>query len=68
MVDNRTPTEARQASPRKTNFRVLIVSTILTALILGGFVIAFYYATPTPVPPAAVPSTVTPQNGSAPQP
>jgi hypothetical protein len=40
------PTEARQASPRKTNFRVLVISTLLTAVILGGFVIAFVYSTP----------------------
>ncbi|MBS0232815.1 MAG: hypothetical protein JSR99_04955 [Proteobacteria bacterium] len=46
MNEKRTPTEVRQASPRKTNFRVLIISTILTALILGGFVIAFLRATP----------------------
>ncbi|WP_290990295.1 hypothetical protein [Hyphomicrobium sp.] len=41
-----TPTEARQASPRKTNFRVLIISTVITVLILGGFVIAFIRYTP----------------------
>ncbi len=56
MIEKRTPTEARQASPRKTNFRVLIISTILTALILGGFVIAFLRATPPQQTPPTPPS------------
>jgi len=40
------PTEARQASPRKTNFRVLLISTALIIAIFAGFVIAFLYQTP----------------------
>lgn len=42
----KTPTEVRQASPRMTNFRVLIISTVITMLVLGGFVIAFIRNTP----------------------
>ncbi len=45
----KTPTEARQASPRTTNFRVLIISTVITVLLLGGFVIAFIRSTPAKV-------------------
>lgn len=39
-------TEARQASPRKMNFRVLVISTALITAIFLGFVIVFLYQTP----------------------
>ncbi|MBS0237871.1 MAG: hypothetical protein JSS54_14335 [Proteobacteria bacterium] len=42
----KTPTEARQASSRTTNFRVLIISMVITVLVLGGFAIAFIRTTP----------------------
>jgi hypothetical protein len=35
-----TPTEARQASPRRTNLRVLVISMVL-AVVVGGIL---YYA------------------------
>jgi hypothetical protein len=38
-----TPTEARQASPRKTNFRVLTMSLVL-AVIAGGILYAAFYS------------------------
>jgi hypothetical protein len=40
------PTEARQASPRMMNFRVLVFSTALIVVIFAGFVLAFLYKTP----------------------
>ena len=40
------PTEARQASPRKTNLRVLIFSTALITVVFAGFIFAFFYKTP----------------------
>jgi hypothetical protein len=40
------PTEARQASPRKMNLRVLIFSTALIAVIFAGFIFAFSHKTP----------------------
>jgi hypothetical protein len=42
----KTPTEVRQGDPRKTNFRVLIISTLIAFLVLGGFTIAFLMKTP----------------------
>jgi hypothetical protein len=50
-----TPTEARQASPRQFNFRVLTMSLLL-AIIAGGALYALFYAgdtkvsTPDPAP------------------
>jgi hypothetical protein len=41
-----TTTEARQASPRKTNFRVLVVSLIL-AFIAAGVLYTYFYSQPT---------------------
>ena len=38
-----TPTEARQASPRRLNFRVLTMSLML-AVIAGGALYALFYA------------------------
>ena len=35
-----TPTEARQASPRRTNFRVLVISMVLAVIVAG----ILYYA------------------------
>jgi hypothetical protein len=45
-VKNPTPTQARQGSPRKTNFRVLLISTALAVLVLGAFAVAFIRSTP----------------------
>jgi hypothetical protein len=45
----KTPTEARQGSARTANFRVLIISTLATVLVLGGFAIAFWMKTPAQV-------------------
>lgn len=39
-------TEARQASPRKMNLRVLIISTTLIVVIFAGFLLVFLYQTP----------------------
>jgi hypothetical protein len=46
------PTEARQANSQKTNLRVLVFSTLLISLIFLGFILAFFYASPSPQPPA----------------
>jgi hypothetical protein len=44
-----TPTEARQASPRRLNFRVLVTSLLL-ALVAAVLVYSFFYtSTPEPV-------------------
>jgi hypothetical protein len=44
-----TPTEARQASPRRLNFRVLVTSLLL-ALVAAAIVYTFFYSnTPDPV-------------------
>lgn len=43
-----TPTEARQASPRRLNFRVLVTSLLL-ALVAAAIVYTFFYSN-TPVP------------------
>ena len=62
------PTEVRQASARKTNFRVLVISTLLIAGIFAGFTIAFYYSTPPQMsgnPTAQAPQS-TPTQGSPP--
>lgn len=43
-----TPTEARQASPRRLNFRVLVTSLLL-ALVAAAIVYTFFYSqTPGP--------------------
>jgi hypothetical protein len=50
-----TPTEARQASPRRLNFRVLTMSLLL-AIVAAGVLYAVFYAgntqmsTPDPAP------------------
>ena len=50
-----TPTEARQASPRRLNFRVLTMSLLL-AVVAAGALYALFYAgdtqmsTPDPAP------------------
>jgi len=41
----KTPTEARQASPRTGSFYVLIISTALAVLALGAFTLAFFSVT-----------------------
>lgn len=49
-----TPTEARQASPRRLNYRVLVTSLLL-ALVAAALVYSYFYSsTPVPVqqPPA----------------
>lgn len=62
-------TEARQASPRKANFRVLIISTALIVIIFAGFTLAFMYATPPRMDgqstsaPQSAPSTAQPPEG-----
>jgi hypothetical protein len=43
-----TPTEARQASPRRLNFRVLAVSLLL-ALVAAGALYAVFYGGETPI-------------------
>ena len=43
-----TPTEARQASPRRLNFRVLTMSLIL-AIVAGAALYTLFYAGDTPV-------------------
>ena len=50
-----TPTEARQASPRRLNFRVLATSLIIAAIVAGGLYAVFYggstkLSTPDPAP------------------
>lgn len=37
-----TPTESRQASPRKLNFRVLITSLVLAIIVAAILYAAFY--------------------------
>jgi hypothetical protein len=57
-----TPTEARQASPRRTNFRVLIISMVL-CVIAAGVLYYAVYAHPRSeigVPPAAAPTAPAP--------
>ncbi|MFN3625296.1 MAG: hypothetical protein ACK4TP_14680 [Hyphomicrobium sp.] len=50
-----TPTEARQASPRRLNFRVLVTSLLL-AVVAAGVLYALFYggegrmSTPDPAP------------------
>jgi hypothetical protein len=56
-----TPTEARQASPRRLNFRVLVASMIL-AVIAAAILYYFVYAHPrsaigVPPPPPAPAAT-----------
>ncbi len=41
------PTDARQASPRKANFRVLIVSMALAAVVGFALVAGYWKTTPT---------------------
>lgn len=50
-----TPTEARQASPRRTNFRVLSISLLLAVVAAGALYALFYggntpASTPDPAP------------------
>jgi hypothetical protein len=53
-----TPTESRQASPRRLNFRVLVTS-MLMAVVVAAVLYAFVYGSPQStigmpeVPPAA---------------
>jgi len=64
-----TPTEARQASPRTMNFRVLVVSTALITLIFAAFVAVFFLQTPPSMDGSEAsgvqnrPVTTIPQNG-----
>ena len=56
-----TPTEARQGSPRRLNFRVLTMSLIL-AIVAGAALYTLFYAGNTPVstpepPPASTQQT-----------
>jgi hypothetical protein len=43
-----TPTEARQASPRRLNFRVLLMSLVL-ALVVAAALYTVFYAGDTPI-------------------
>lgn len=50
-----TPTEARQASPRRLNFRVLTTSLIIAVIAAGALYAVFYggstkVSTPDPAP------------------
>lgn len=45
--DSLDPTEARQASPRKTNFRVLLASMALAVAVGVVLVAGFWHTTPT---------------------
>jgi len=62
------PTEARQASPRKMNFRVLLISTALIIAIFAVFTIVFFNKTPAPMDASSgpQPSTSAPATGSQP--
>jgi hypothetical protein len=62
------PTEARQASSRKMNFRVLVISTTLIAIIFAAFFIAFLYKTPPDMDASSgpPPSTTSPVTGTEP--
>ncbi|AGK59265.1 hypothetical protein HYPDE_37968 [Hyphomicrobium denitrificans 1NES1] len=62
------PTDARQASPRKMNFRVLIISTALIVVIFAAFTIAFFYQTPPSMDASSgpQPSTTSPATGVQP--
>lgn len=57
-----TPTEVRQASPRLTNFRVLIASLVTLGVIGAGLLAAFYATSSQPAvqvsAPPAQPSQV----------
>ncbi|SFV36876.1 hypothetical protein [Hyphomicrobium facile] len=44
--DSIDPTEARQASPRKTNFRVLLASMALAVVVGAVLVAGFWQTTP----------------------
>ena len=62
------PTDARQASPRKMNFRVLVISTGLIIAIFAAFTIAFFKKTPAPMDASSgpQPSTSAPATGTQP--
>lgn len=54
-----SPTEARQASPRRLNFRVLVAS-LLMAVVVGAVLYAVFYGGQTQMSspePATAPST-----------
>jgi len=57
-----TPTEARQASPRRLNFRVLVASLIIAVLVAAGLYTLYYgsLAPPAPEPAPAPPSPTAP--------
>ena len=69
MADNKgdvlTPTESRQASPRRLNFRVL-VGSMLMAIVVAAVLYAFVYGYPESTigmpetPPAAPSNPATP--------
>jgi hypothetical protein len=61
-------TEARQASPRKMNFRVLLISTALIIAIFAAFTIAFFNKTPEPMDASSgpQPSATSPASGVQP--
>jgi type II secretory pathway component PulL len=62
------PTEARQASSRKMNFRVLIISTALIVVIFAAFTIVFLYQTPASMDASSgpQPSTTSPATNAQP--
>jgi hypothetical protein len=57
------PTDARQASPRKSNFRVLLVSMVLAIVVGIVLVTAFIRSTP-PKVDASSGGTPSPTQGS----
>lgn len=46
MIHNRNPTEARQASSRKTNYRVLIASMVIAVVAAIALYVYFYSQAP----------------------
>jgi len=62
----KTPTEVRQGSSRLTNFRVLIISTLITVLVLGGFAITFLMKTPSKMQGVATTAAQDQPSGGAP--
>jgi len=44
-----TPTEARQASPRRLNLRVLVISMALAAVVAAMLYYAIYTGPPSPI-------------------
>jgi len=59
-----TPTESRQASPNRLNFRVLVISMALTVFVAGMLYYAVYgyprSEIGVPVPPAATTQNANP--------